>query len=328
MPYPIPYVAIIDVGHGNSTVMRDGSEAIIVDCGARGSALLEFLTKEEIAYIDSIFLSHADQDHIAGLLALISSSKFNINTIYVNSDASKRSDLWEDMSYELSQLNEIGQVKFIVGITRSKRLYKCGSINLIVVGPSPYLAAKGAGGLDHQDREITSNSLSASFHISWNEEVIAYLAGDIDQIGLDDLVAHKAHLNAPILVFPHHGGKSDNFDIVAFTKQLCELTNATTVIFSIGRNKHDNPRPEVVATVRGTLPGVRVSCTELSKNCAKHLPTTSSPHLLELFSRGKEKNECCSGTFIIKLGDTIEYFPDLKSHREFISSSAPTSLCI
>jgi hypothetical protein len=99
------------------------------------------------------------------------------------------------------------------------------------------------------------------------------------------------------------------------------------VIFSIGRNRFENPRPEVVAVVRATLPAVRVSCPQLSKHCAKMQPSNQPEHLIELFSRGKLKNECCSGTFLIKLGDKIEYLPDQTLHQAFIAATAKSALC-
>jgi beta-lactamase superfamily II metal-dependent hydrolase len=327
MPYPLPYIALIDVGHGNSAILRDGSETILVDCGARGAGLLAFLKEEGITNINSVYLSHADQDHIGGLIALISSAEFTISTIYVNSDASKGSDLWDDMTYVLSQMSAQGKIEFVIGLSHSKENIKCGAISLNIVGPTQYLAAKGVGGLDRKDRKITSNSISASFKIIWNHDVIGYLAGDIDQIALDDLVDHKIPLEAPLLVYPHHGGKSDNANAVTFTEQLCDLTKASTVIFSIGRNKHENPRPEVVATVRAKGKNVRIACTQLSKHCTDILPKTISPHLLPIFSRGKPKFECCSGTFIIKLGASVEHFPDISSHQTFIAASATTPLC-
>jgi beta-lactamase superfamily II metal-dependent hydrolase len=327
MIFSAPYIAIIDVGHGNSTVINDINASIIIDCGARGSGLLEFLKKEKIHEINSVFLSHADQDHIGGLIALLSSGEFIIHAVYLNTDSSKGSVLWDDLTYELSQLREKGEIKFQVGITRDLGTIKLNSIGLSVTGPTGYLAAKGAGSVDRQGRTISSNSISASFQVIWQDEPIAYLSGDIDQVGLDDLVNHGITITSPLLIFPHHGGNSEGYDNISFTKQLCTLTNPHTVIFSIGRNKHDNPRPEVVAEVRSSIKDVRISCTQLSKNCANELPSSQSSHLLDVFSRGKEKNQCCSGTFIVKLGETVEHFPEIKSHQDFISLSAPTSLC-
>lgn len=328
MPYPIPYIAIIDVGHGNSTVLRDGDETIVIDCGAKSSGLLEFLVKEEINVIDRLFISHADQDHIGGLLGLLSTGKFTIYEIIVNSDATKGSDLWNDLLYQLDQMNENGETKFNTGISRSKDFIKCGSIEIEITGPTPYLVGKGVGGLDTKDRTINSNSLSASFNIFWQNNSVAYLAGDIDQIGLDDLLRHEPDIKSQVLVFPHHGGKAGNTNPVPFAETLCDNVNPQTVIFSIGRNKFENPRPDIVRAIKMKIKNVRISCTQLSKNCGKDINVKLSSHLVDMFSRGRENYNCCCGTFVIKLGETASHFPELDPHISFIKAAASNPLCL
>jgi competence protein ComEC len=327
MANPSPYVAILDVGHGNSTVLRDGACTILVDCGARGSALLQFLKNQGIKEIDTVLISHADQDHIGGLIAVLSSEEFRVKNVYLNSDASKIGKVWDDLTYELSQLSTKGLINFDVKITRGMANFSCGSIMLEVIGPSPYLVAKGVGNMDRSGREITSNSMSASFRVMWEATPIVYLPGDIDSIGIDDLVNHGISFEAPILVFPHHGGKSDTSDIISFTDNICDLTKAHTVIFSIGRNKHENPRPEIVKAIRSKIKDVRIACTQLSKHCANSLPTITPTHLHSFFANGKSKNECCSGTFVIELSSPVHHVPNRVSHQAFIGAVAPTSLC-
>jgi hypothetical protein len=40
MSYLDTYIAILDVGHGNCTVLKDGDNTIIIDCGSTGCGLL------------------------------------------------------------------------------------------------------------------------------------------------------------------------------------------------------------------------------------------------------------------------------------------------
>lgn len=328
MAFPIPYIAILDVGHGNCAVLRDGGETIVIDCGAKSSGILEFLIKEGINVIDRLFISHADQDHIGGLLGLLSTGEFAIHEIIVNSDATKGSDLWNDLLYQLDELNEEGKTKFNTGISRTKDLIKCGSIEIEITGPTPYLVGKGVGGFDTKDRTINSNSLSASFNIFWQKNSVAYLAGDIDQIGLDDLLRHAPNIKSQVLVFPHHGGKAGNANPVPFAEALCDHVNPQTVIFSIGRNKFENPRPDIIKVIRKKIKNVRIACTQLSKNCVKQINVRLSSHLADVFSRGKEDYNCCSGTFVIRLGEAVSHFPELDTHITFIKTAATDPLCI
>jgi beta-lactamase superfamily II metal-dependent hydrolase len=321
-----PYVAIIDVGHGNSCLLYDNSKCFVIDCGL-GSSIMEFLKQEGLFEIHSVFLSHSDQDHIGGLIGLISSNEFIIHNVYAIADAKKSTHLWDGILYSLSHSSMSGGTKLHVSLTTSEGPFKCGSIVLKVVSPTPYLAGKSSGNTTRKGEKITSNSMSASFHVEWNDNSIVYLAGDIDQVSLNDLIEHNVSLESPVLVFPHHGGKSGEYDVVNFTKALCNLTKATTVLFSIGRNKLLNPKPEVVYTVRSIIPDVRIACTQLSRNCANNLPKITSYHLLSCFAKGKANRECCAGTFIIKLGDVIEYLPNRVSHQTFIDNFAPTALC-
>lgn len=327
MAYPSPYVAIVDVGHGNCSILRDNDKTVIIDCGSKSSGLLEFLKKEGINEIDTVFISHADQDHIGGLIGLISTGNFAIQEIYFNSDSTKGSGVWDDLAYILDELHESGKTKLIAGIKHGLTV-SCGDILIEVTGPSTYLVAKGVGGKDRQDRKINSNSLSASFNIYWKKSNIAFLAGDIDQIGLEELLERGINIKSPVLVFPHHGGKSGGGNPEAFVKTLCDHVAPNTVLFSIGRTKFDNPRPEIVKAVLERISNVRVSCTQLSKHCVKRINLRNSDHLVDVFSRGREDYFCCSGTFLIRLGEASSHFPDLDSHQRFIKKATTNPLCL
>jgi beta-lactamase superfamily II metal-dependent hydrolase len=321
------YIAILDVGHGNSAVMFERGESCIVDCGP-GSCILEFLTSEGITNIENVFLSHSDQDHIEGLVGLLASDKITIGNVYVNSDGIKTSTLWDDLTYVLSKTSVNGGTKLFTAITRTEGVFKCGEISIETIGPTAYLAAKSPGSQDRQKRKITSNSVSASFRVYWQGKAVAYLAGDIDQIALDDLKDHDINIQAPLLVFPHHGGNSSGGNVVDFTNELCDLTIPNTVIFSIGRNRHSNPRQEVVKAVRDKIENVRIACTQLSKHCAVTLKNGIAPvHLNSAFAKGRETNECCGGTFIIELTDSQINLPDQNAHLAFIAAATTSPIC-
>ena len=125
-----------------------------------------------------------------------------------------------------------------------------GEIQINHIGPSKYLAAKGVGGQDRKDRRITSNSISASFIVSYKGKSLVFISGDIDQISLDEIKYIGNDIKANVLVFPHHGGKIEVGNVVDFTKQLISESNPDTIVFSIGRRKFKNPRPEVIKAIK------------------------------------------------------------------------------
>lgn len=322
------YIAILDVGHGNCTILKDGDEVCIVDCGGRGSGLLEFISQQKIASIKILFISHADKDHIGGLIALLSAKQCRIEKIVANADGTKQSELWGDFLYELNQQNEAGNIDFRIGISRTKDRIPVGQLEISITGPTPFLAGKGVGGKDGKGRTVNSNSISASFHVFWKDEPVVYLAGDIDQIALDDMLSVSANLKAPVLVFPHHGGAIGNYNVVEFTEILCEAVRPDTVLFSIGRTKYNNPRPDVVSAVRKANSAIRISCTQMSLNCAKKIKSFTDEHLSPYFAKGREPRECCGGTFVIKLDQPIFLIPDPSHHQKFIRSVTSKPMCI
>jgi competence protein ComEC len=329
MTTPDCVVAILDVGHGNSTVVKDNRGVVVIDAGPK-SGLLEFLTEQNINRIDTLLISHADQDHIGGIIALLASRQFTLGTVRLNTDSLKGSDAWDDLLYELDQLGYQNIIDFRPSLTvNDSGDYDLDSFKIQILGPSNYLASKGPGSRDRQERKISTNSISAVIKIlDPNLKPIVVLPGDVDEIGLDDLIDHQIDASAPILVYPHHGGFTGSPEMIEeFTYRLCRLVSPTTVIFSIERKRYNNPRPEIIATLLANLKQVRIMCTQLSEHCAENLPKTIPTHLADAYARGRESNQCCAGSVIIDLSLTEPVIPLLSLHQQFVDVVAPTALC-
>ncbi|MET0395397.1 MAG: MBL fold metallo-hydrolase [Longimicrobiaceae bacterium] len=323
-----PRLTILDVGHGNSAVLQTTSSVVVIDAGNRNT-LLEFLRQQQINRVNLVLISHADQDHIEGLLAILSSGVFEIGQVRLNSDSMKGTAIWDDLLYELNNLHQEGTLYFEPLLTSDPDgIFNEGTIRLEVLAPSRYLVGKGAGSTDRAGRRLSTNSISAVIRLMHNGDPVALLPGDIDQIGLDHLVNSHEDGSAPVLVFPHHGGRSGDMDTATFAYQLCELVRPDIVIFSIGRNKFTNPQPEVVKGVQRSRNGVWIACTQLSKQCAADVTHTNPAHLAEAFADGKQGQKCCVGSFVINLNPSRStMLPIHDAHQQFISRCAPTALC-
>ncbi len=326
-------LAILDVGHGNCAVLHDTHGVTVIDAGAR-SHLIDYLTEEGIQRIETILVSHADEDHIGGLIALLDPQKIKVGKIHLNSDSSKRTKAWEGLLRILNRSDLHGDIQFRPSLTRSASSdlgeYDQGSVRVEVLGPSPYLAAKGPGGLDRKGRKIETNSISAVIRLSIGSEPMILLPGDLDEIGLDDLIESHKDLHAPVLVYPHHGGLAGRTDPSAFAKRISQLVRPEMVIFSIGRKvrgRSKTPRPEVIEAIRRFNPQVRIACTQLSKQCAVKVPSFDALHLRPEFSAGRELRACCAGTLVLDLDAPRSVLPDREAHLGFIRQSAPLGLC-
>jgi len=323
-----PTVSILDVGHGNCAVLTD-DKVVVIDAGP-GATLLDFLEKEGIKQVDVVLISHADEDHIKGLVSLLESKTVAVQLVRINSDALKGSPTWNDLTYLLDEANKAGDIRFDVGLTTNQTgQFDTATIRIEILAPSPGLAVKGPGSKDHKGRKLTTNSNSAVVRLLRNGKPLLLLPGDIDEIGLANLLESNSDISAEIAVFPHHGGGAGSTDLSTFASGFCTASKPGKLVFSIGRGKYDTPRPEIVEAVRSLLPEIRILCTQLSKHCASQLPSTEPNHLSGKVSKGSESRRCCAGTISLTLAENeTSVFPILGAHLDFIANSAPTALCV
>jgi beta-lactamase superfamily II metal-dependent hydrolase len=319
-------LAILDVGHGNCAVLRDEKGVVVIDAGP-GSGLLEFLADHNIVHVDVLLLSHADKDHIGGAAQLLASKTVTVGRVCLNTDSLKGSVIWDDLLYELNRADNAKELRFDVSLVHDlSGQYDQGKVHIEVLGPSKYLAGKGAGSTDRKGSKISNNSVSAVIRFVKDGKAIALLAGDVDEIGLQDLIDNKADLHAPNLVYPHHGGRGSR-DEAAFVAKLCDLVKPSTVIFSVARGRAKHPLPDVIKVVRQTVKDVRIACTQLTQHCAAKTPTRNPNHLAAVYAHGRDSRHCCAGTIVVQLDTPDSILPERKEHEAFITAEAPSALC-
>lgn len=70
-------ITAIDVGQGDGFLIQNGRHNLLVDCGSNSDkqlasrTLKPFLLSKAVSHIDFAFVSHADNDHVSGLLGLL-----------------------------------------------------------------------------------------------------------------------------------------------------------------------------------------------------------------------------------------------------------------
>ena len=79
--------------------------------------------------------------------------------------------------------------------TKDTGKFDIGPVHVEILAPGPYLALKGPGSADRRNRAITSNSISAVIRLSSGGKPILLLAGDIDQVGFENMLDDSQDLS-------------------------------------------------------------------------------------------------------------------------------------
>lgn len=318
---------ILDVGHGNSAIVQGDDKTFVIDCATKAT-IVDALDDLGITDISDVLLSHADADHISGVMTLL--LKKRVHNVYVNPDAVKRSDVWQDMRIALAEARRAGQTVVHPSLTTNDNgKFESQRLLLKILAPHPEDALGGVGGKDIEGSQQEHNTMSVVVKVVYGDRPVALLPGDLDQIGFEHLQREGEDIRAEILVFPHHGGTPGGANSQDFAEGLCEAVKPKLVVFSIGRPKKDFPRVEIVNSVRQSAPESHIACTQLSKRCAPVDLESNSRHLNVLPARGKATYSCCGGTIVIELDEVDQSFGTLvRGHAEFIASQVPDPMCV
>ena len=327
-----PELIVLDVGHGNTTVIR--SSVVVVVDAAPGRALVEELQRVPVDRVDHLILSHADKDHIGGAIAAMSQEEFSVTKLWLNPDAEKDSDTWGDLLAFAAALNRKGRLSVATSLNcGASPICSSNDLSVEVLHPDVELAGHGPVRMGGKFGTVSANGASGVLKVTMGGRPAALLAGDANQYAVQRMIDQGQDLSADVLIFPHHGGHCDGDDY-SFAKSLCEAVQPQAVVFSLGRSGLPNPQPDIVRGVRDGASGARILCTQLSRRCRSRddgLDTlaASSSHWLPLPSSGAPRHARCAGTLRIQVSEGDSHvFPAADDHRAFIMLAAPTSLCM
>jgi beta-lactamase superfamily II metal-dependent hydrolase len=290
-----------------------------------GSAVIDTLEELGVTHVEHALISHSDADHLEGILALLTSKRITVRSLHLNPDAEKTSTAWRDLLAAVRVASLGGTFRTYTSLTVSTPgAVSVGDIKMTVVSPSEALALSAVGGRSPDDKANSANTLSAVIKVERAPDVGVLLAGDLDATGLQDVVASGANLTASVLVYPHHGGLPGSGNPDTFVQGLLDLVRPSQVYVSNGRNKHGNPRPEVVEAILDR--GCGLACTQLAKACGDPVP---NPPLERWPSAGREMHHSCAGTISLTLeaGGAVREPAIEAAFHAFVANHVPTAMC-
>ncbi len=233
-----PELTMLDVGQGDSILLRDGDHAILVDGGGwdgadlGGRVLLPALLGEGVHRLDALVMTHPDRDHCGGLVDIAA---------YLTV-----SEVWSAPGWEPQGC--AGRLLSLPGLrhrflSRGQRL-KLGRWRLAVLHPEPE---------GHRATNERSLVLLASVHGRR-----ALLTGDIERQSEHELAdCCGPELRTDVLKVAHHGSRTSSTPI------FLEAATPRLALISAGvRNVYHHPSPEVVTRLQEG--GARVLRTDRS----------------------------------------------------------------
>jgi len=314
---------LLDVGHGSSTLVHLDEGVAVIDA-APGSTLIDALLVLGIRTVDYVLISHLDYDHMGGLSALLTSDYVQVRRVFVNSDGKRNTRAFRHLQKILQDRKTSATVETHLNTSTRDGRIDLGAATLEVLYPPPDLALSGPGGQDAAGRPLNANALSAVIALRHRGHRVMLLPGDIEQSSLERLLQDGQDLRADFLLFPHHGGHV-GAPLAPFASALAAAVAPKTTFFSIGRGKHETPRPEAVQALRDA--NIHVACTQLSERCSSRL-LRSAGHLYALPGQGLSKGRCCAGTLAIVLDGASSQFMTQAAHRAVVAAEVPSALCL
>jgi competence protein ComEC len=215
------HFSFLDVGQGDAILLRTpGGRTVLVDGGpdplllrARLGQILPFWQRT----LDLVVVTHADQDHLAGLVPLLEQYRVEQVLQAPLVAQSQEAALWREA------LRRRGTPVRLA--TRGMQVALGPALRLEVLHPS----AEGAAGKDDNREGIVLSVVMG--------QARALLTADMDAEVEAELIATGVPLQASLLKVAHHGAAT------ASTARFLSAVAPQLAVISVGKNRFGHPHP-------------------------------------------------------------------------------------
>jgi competence protein ComEC len=216
----------LDVGQGDSVLLRDGKSAMLIDGGGRSDdwrfgerRLLPLLLDRGIRHLDVVALSHAHPDHCGGLPAVI--DEIAVSEVWLSPRG-----LRGPCAQQILASCQRSAVPIRLILRAEDRA--AGSIRLRAMPP-------------RRNYRRSSENNSSVVYLAYLGVTRVLLTGDIERDAEESLLLEEPMLRADVLKVAHHGSRTSTTD--AFLDRV----RPRVALVSCGfRNSFGHPHAEVI----------------------------------------------------------------------------------
>lgn len=227
-------VHYINVGQGDSTLIKTEGHAMLIDAGEnnQGKEVESYLESQGIEKLDYVIGTHPDSDHIGGLdVVLYGIECENVIMPPIESDTKTYEDVIqaakaEDLDIISPEVNQ---------------KYSLGDADFTIVAPN-------------EDYGNDTNNWSVGILLEYGESRFLF-TGDAEEKAEEDIVSNGIDISADVYKAGHHGSKT------ASSEELLDAVNPEYAIISCGEdNEYGHPSAQTLNSLR--MRGVKVFRTD------------------------------------------------------------------
>lgn len=219
-------IVFLDVGQGDSILISQGSQQLLIDGGKDGKLLLEKLGKYVPFWdrqIETILETHPDADHIGGLIDVVQT--YRVRTV-LETKLQSDSQTFKKLE-EVIEQNKVEKIEAQKGVT-----IKFADSALVEV-LYPFETVE-----DINNKDTNAQSVVAKLTIGENKFL---LTGDLPTEQENELIAKNVDIGSQFLKVAHHGSK------YATSNAFLDGVRPINAIISVGKNNsYGHPNPEVL----------------------------------------------------------------------------------
>lgn len=230
-------IVMLDVGQGDSFLVKSRGETLLIDTGNRDAQLLEQLARAGVFKLDGVLLTHSDDDHCGSLDALEKAVRVDRALVCTNLLESSSEKNVEVVAHASRAAHDV------VGLEVGDE-FKVGAFTMTVVWPRAYVDDGG---------NADSICLLAAYDGDDDGtcDFTALFTGDAEKDQLVEMVESGAVGPIDVLKVAHHGSKN------ALTPDQARRLHPSIALIGVGAgNRYGHPAPETVGLLEGS--GCRV----------------------------------------------------------------------